>query len=108
MAPKSINKRQVVRQTPVEKPLKGVNKVGTDGKSVKRKVRRLESYSTYIYKVLKLVDPDTGISKNAMSIVNSFCTDVFERLASEAGRIARYNEKATLSARDIQTAVRLV
>lgn len=75
----------------------------------KRKARRRhESYSTYIYKVLKQVHPDTGISKNAMSIVNSFCTDVFERLASEAGRIARYKAKATLSARDIQTAVRLV
>jgi histone H2B len=34
--------------------------------------------------------------------------DIFERLASEAGRLARYNKKHTISSREIQTAVRLV
>ena len=37
----------------------------------KRKRRRKESYSIYIYKVLKQVHPDTGISSKAMSIMNS-------------------------------------
>jgi hypothetical protein len=35
----------------------------------KRKRRRKESYSIYIYKVLKQVHPDTGISSKAMSIM---------------------------------------
>ena len=78
--------------------------VSTGGK----KKKRVESYSTYIYKVLKQVHPDTGISKKGMSIMNSFINDIFERIATEAGKLATYNKKATLSSREIQTAVRLM
>mmetsp|Transcript_32425 Transcript_32425/g.49598 ORF Transcript_32425/g.49598 Transcript_32425/m.49598 type:complete len:122 (+) Transcript_32425:149-514(+) len=80
---------------------------GSTGKSTKSK-KRVESYSSYIYKVLKQVHPDTGISKKGMSIMNSFINDIFERIATEAGRLATYNKKATLSSREIQTAVRLM
>jgi histone H2B len=76
-------------------------------KSTKNK-KRTESYSSYIYKVLKQVHPDTGISKKGMSIMNSFINDIFERIATEAGKLATYNKKATLSSREIQTAVRLM
>ncbi len=74
----------------------------------KRSKKRTESYSSYIYKVLKQVHPDTGISKKGMSIMNSFINDIFERIATEAGKLATYNKKATLSSREIQTAVRLM
>jgi histone H2B len=137
----------------------------------KRRKRRIESFSSYIYKVLKQVHPgtvaprafgtslmyiawgtscrgvaagypcrscthrqlnlralqiltwlrccltlrvlcvavaDTGISKKAMGIMNSFVNDTFDRLATEAVRLARYNKKATLTSREIQTAVRLL
>ena len=73
-----------------------------------RKKKRTESYSIYIYKVLKQVHPDTGISKRGMSIMNSFINDIFERLAAEAGKLARYNKKSTLSSREVQTAIRLI
>merc|ERR1712224_37754 len=73
-----------------------------------RSKRRVESFASYIYKVLKQVHPDTGISRKAMSIMNSFVFDTFERIASEAIRLSRYNNKATLSSREIQTAVRLM
>ncbi len=43
-----------------------------------------------------------------MSIMNSFVNDTFDRLANEAVRLARYNKKATLTSREIQTAVRLL
>eukprot|EP00567_Pseudictyota_dubia_P003309 CAMPEP_0197432208 /NCGR_PEP_ID=MMETSP1175-20131217/304_1 /TAXON_ID=1003142 /ORGANISM="Triceratium dubium, Strain CCMP147" /LENGTH=69 /DNA_ID=CAMNT_0042960221 /DNA_START=47 /DNA_END=253 /DNA_ORIENTATION=+ len=52
----------------------------------KKGKKRTESYSSYIYKVLKQVHPDTGISKKGMSIMNSFINDIFERIASEAGK----------------------
>ncbi|KAG5185367.1 histone H2B isoform 1b [Tribonema minus] len=81
-------------------------KKAADGK--KKKAKRTESYGSYIYKVLKQVHPDTGISKRGMSIMNSFINDVFERIASEAGKLTRYNKKSTLSSREIQTAVRLM
>lgn len=74
----------------------------------KRRTRRKESYSAYIYRVLKQVHPDTGISSKAMSIMNSFVNDVFERIAAEASRLAHYNKRSTISSREIQTAVRLI
>ena len=77
-----------------------------DGK--KRKRSRKESYSVYVYKVLKQVHPDTGISSKAMGIMNSFVNDIFERIASEASRLAHYNKRSTITSREIQTAVRLL
>ena len=78
-----------------------------EGKGGKRKKKRTESYSIYIYKVLKQVHPDTGISSKGMSIMNSFITDIFDKIANEAGKLVRYNKKGTLTSREIQTAVRL-
>ena len=66
------------------------------------------SSSSYIYKVLKQVHPDTGISNKAMLILNSFVNDIFERIASEASKLASYNKKSTISSREIQTSVRLI
>ena len=74
----------------------------------KRRRRRKESYGIYIYKVLKQVHPDTGISSRAMSIMNSFVNDIFERIAGEASRLAHYNKKSTITSREVQTAVRLL
>jgi histone H2B len=74
----------------------------------KRKTRRVETYSSYIYKVLKQVHPEFGISKKGMAIMNSFINDVFDRVCTEAGNLCRQNKKATVSSREIQTAVRLV
>lgn len=92
-------------------PKKGSKKAVTkaqkkDGK--KRKRSRKESYSVYVYKVLKQVHPDTGISSKAMGIMNSFVNDIFERIAGEASRLAHYNKRSTITSREIQTAVRLL
>jgi len=92
-------------KTPSKQSAKAPKKAAT-GK--KRSKKRVESYSTYIYRVLKQVHPDTGISKKGMSIMNSFIKDIFERIAGEAGKLATYSKKATLSSREIQTAVRLM
>jgi histone H2B len=80
----------------------------TIGEGKKRTKKRRETYSIYIYKVLKQVHPDTGISAKAMDIMNSFVNDIFERIAAEASRLANYNKKSTISSREIQTAVRLL
>ena len=75
---------------------------------IKNKKKRKESYSVYIYKVLKQVHPDTGVSSKAMSIMNSFVNDLFERIAAEASRLSHYNKRSTITSREIQTAVRLL
>ena len=99
MPPKSAKKQPAKKSAKKTTPKDG---------SRRKSKRRTESYSTYIYKVLKQVHPDTGISNKAMSIMNSFINDVFEKIATEASRLARYNKKTTLSSREIQTAVRLL
>uniref|UniRef100_UPI00358F8D84 histone H2B-like n=1 Tax=Myxine glutinosa TaxID=7769 RepID=UPI00358F8D84 len=86
---------------------KAVSKVSRKAPG-KRRHRRKESYSMYIYKVLKQVHPDTGVSSKSMSIMNSFVNDIFERIASEASRLAHHNKRSTIASREIQTAVRLL
>ncbi|XP_077478178.1 histone H2B 1/2-like [Stigmatopora argus] len=98
---------EVSKPAPKKGSKKAVNKsVNKAGK--KRKRTRKQSYAIYVYKVLKQVHPDTGISSKAMSIMNSFVNDIFERIASEASRLALYNKRSTITSREIQTAVRLL
>lgn len=77
-------------------------------KGSKRKRSRKETFGLYIYKVLKQVHPDTGISRKSMNIMNSFVNDLFERIAGESSRLAIYNKRRTISSREVQTAVRLL
>ena len=102
---------------PPKAPTKGAKKAviksvkatkGPKAGEGKRKKRRKESYSIYIYKVLKQVHPDTGISSKAMSIMNSFVNDIFERIANESSRLSNHNGRSTISSREIQTSVRLL
>ena len=98
-------------ETTVKAPKKGSKKavsksVSKTGKK-KRRTRK-ESYAIYVYKVLKQVHPDTGISSKAMGIMNSFVNDIFERIAGEASRLGHYNKRKTISSREVQTAVRLL
>jgi len=74
----------------------------------KDKARKSESYSAYIYKVLKQVHPDTGISSKAMSIMNSLVNDIFDKLSAEAVLLSMRNKRLTVRAREVQTAARLV
>ena len=56
-----------------------------DGK--KKAKKATESYKLYIFKVLKQVHPDTGISSKAMAILNSFIADQFDKIASQAAQV---------------------
>ena len=89
---------------------KAAAKGGKAAKTVTKgdKKKRKESYAIYIYKVLKQVHPDTGVSSKAMSIMNSFVNDIFQRIAAEASRLAHYNKRSTITSREIQTSVRLL
>ena len=94
-------------KTPSKGSKKAVKAKGAKGEG-KRKRRRKETYAIYIYKVLKQVHPDTGISSKAMSIMNSFVNDIFERIAGEAAKLANHNGRSTISSREVQTSVRLL
>ncbi|WOL16245.1 histone H2B.11-like [Canna indica] len=124
MAPKAEKKpaeKKPAAEKPVEEKEKKAEKKpkaekripskdgGVSGDKKKKKAKKgTETYKIYIFKVLKQVHPDIGISSKAMSIMNSFINDIFEKLAQEASRLARYNKKPTITSREIQTSVRLV
>ncbi|XP_012444709.1 histone H2B [Gossypium raimondii] len=97
-------------KAPTEKKPRAEKKLPKEAgdKKKKRPKKSVETYKIYIFKVLKQVHPDIGISSKAMGIMNSFINDIFEKLAQEASRLARYNKKPTITSREIQTAVRLV
>ena len=85
-----------------------LNLLKKEGEKKLRKRSRHETFAVYIYKVLKQVHTDIGISKKSMAIMNSFINDIFERCAIEASKLVRYNKKHTLSAREVQSAVKLL
>ncbi|KAH6772716.1 Histone superfamily protein [Perilla frutescens var. hirtella] len=112
--PAEEKKSAVAEKAPAaEKKPKAGKKLPKDAgaggdKKKKRPKKSVETYKIYIFKVLKQVHPDIGISSKAMGIMNSFINDIFEKLAQESSKLARYNKKPTITSREIQTAVRLV
>ncbi|TFL04611.1 histone-fold-containing protein [Pterulicium gracile] len=108
-APASTASKAPAKAPESSKAAKKTSKTpAADGEKKKKKKARKETYSSYIYKVLKQVHPDTGLSNKAMAILNSFVNDIFERIASEASKLASYSKKSTISSREIQTSVRLI
>ena len=99
-------KKAPTEGTATKTPASTKKSVKKDKKEHKRS--RRETFSVYIYKVLKQVHNDTGISKKSMAIMNSFINDTFEKIAIEASKLVRYNKKHTLSAREVQSAVKLL
>jgi histone H2B len=104
MAPKKTTGSN--KGTPATKVARRAGKA--ERKAGAGKKKRTETFSVYIYRVLKQVHPETGISKRSMHIMNSFIGDIFEKIALEASKLVRYNKKHTLSSREVQTAVRLL
>lgn len=111
-------KKSVVNPEPKDKTKKyaekgnGANKksnvIDPNLKTKKKSKKKPESYGYFLYKVLKQVHPDVGISSKAMSIMNSFSNDIFERLASEASKLTKIVKHRTMSSREMQSAVRLL
>ena len=101
----------------VQRPRKKINlqqkrnqkhKMVSNSTIKRRRKSRNESFNIYIYKVLKQVHPEMGVSKQTMKILNSFANDTFEKIGREAGNLVKYGKKQTMSARDILTATKLI
>jgi histone H2A len=65
------------------------------------------NFYTYIYKVLKQVHPDTGISQEAMNEMNFLVHYTFDKLMDSANQFLLSSSHVTMSSRDIQSAIRL-
>lgn len=80
---------------------------GRRGRRQPKPQRNKPNLRVYIYRVLKQVHPDTGISCMAMNVVKDLVWDMFRRILKEAINITEIFNKKTLSSREVQTAVRL-
>ena len=76
------------------------------GRKQKKKMR--ETFKCYIYRVLKQVHPDLGISIKAIGIVDCFVNDVFDKLVGEAIELSAHSKKTTITAREIQTSTKIM
>ena len=79
--------------------------------STKKKVKNSSvqgRFSSYIAKVLKNTDKTMTMSQKSMAIMNSFCVDNLNKIMDEAALLCQRNKIKTLTAREIQTAARLV
>ena len=83
----------------------GKSRRNKNGKVIKE--QSCNKFKKEINIVLKQVHPDLSISSKAMSIMNSLVVDMFERIATEAGQLARRRRCSMIAARDIETAVKL-
>lgn len=66
------------------------------------------NFKIYIYKLLKMVHPDTGMSQNSKEQVQNILNLLGNKIALEAYSLTKHAGRKTLSSRDIQSAVRLV
>ena len=66
------------------------------------------AFQIFIYRVLKEVKPEHGISKNAMNILNDIMADLTVKILQEGRNLTIYGKKSTLSSREIETAVKLL
>ncbi|KAF5177684.1 Histone h2b [Thalictrum thalictroides] len=102
------NEKTTTTTTATTSGKEGEKKKGRKNSGRNRMLETGETYNRYVYKVLKQVHPDLGITLKGMMILNGFMNDMFERLAREAAKLVDYTGRKTMSAREIQGAVRLV
>ncbi|XP_011809843.1 PREDICTED: histone H2B type F-M [Colobus angolensis palliatus] len=67
-----------------------------------------DSFAAYFPQVLKQVHEGLSLSPESVSVMDSMVHDILDRIATEAGRLARYANRVTITSRDIQVAVRLL
>ena len=69
---------------------------------------REKSFQSYLYRVLKQVHPEIGISRDSMNTMNSIILSLYTQLSQEASSFSRKTKSQTLSAQDVQAAAKIV
>lgn len=69
--------------------------------SMRRRKKHGHSYSIYIYKIIKQVHPEIGVTKKSMAIFNSYVDDIFYRICNESKSLVLHRNKQTISAHDV-------
>ncbi len=115
---KDLKEKAKESKEKTEKTIKTNGKKGKDGgKAGAKKANKGSgingkkgglSFNTYIHKVLRQVHPSIGITKQGMSVLNDLVCNAFYQISEEAGKLVKMDNRDTLSARDINSAVRLI
>lgn len=77
-------------------PSKGIKKKGKKGKN--------PEFGAYIYKILKTVEPNVGISGQGMWVINGLVSDFLNRTVDKSFKMAKYDGKTTLKSKHAQGA----
>lgn len=75
--------------------------------AIVRRRRRSESYRLYITRLVKDLDPASGITQSGLAVMDNLTCDLFERLAHASTDLIKVGKRLTLSERDVEAAVKL-
>ncbi|GAI86444.1 unnamed protein product, partial [marine sediment metagenome] len=73
-----------------------------------KKKKQVPEFVTYIYRVLKQVHSELGISNKAMKQLNDVTLDIFEMFATKACYLCRKNRTKTITSREFIAAASLI
>jgi histone H2A len=76
--------------------------------SRKRNKRKVYTFKSYIYKVLKQLHPSKGLSNDSAEQMNHVVEHFADKIADEAAFLAKKEHKKTITSHEIQTAVLLI
>nr|XP_005594316.1 histone H2B type F-M [Macaca fascicularis]XP_045239368.1 histone H2B type F-M [Macaca fascicularis] len=103
----SIQEPKEANSTTVQKKTRGLR--GSRRRHANRRRDSFgDSFAAYFPQVLKQVHQGLSLSPESVSVMDSMVHDILDRIATEAGRLARYAKRVTITSRDIQVAVRLL
>ena len=98
---KPASKTHETEKTPVVEGVKSLQELREEEQRLNK---RAEVFSSYIFKVLKQVEPSFAGPTNSMKIMNSFVKNIFERVAKEGSRLVDTNERVILDSNQIHIA----
>ena len=81
---------------------------GAPARKEKKVFRTEDNLKVYIFRVLRDVHPEVGISKSAMTTLNSIILELYRNLATSARELCQKVDRSTLSSQDVQTAAKIV
>ncbi|XP_003282391.1 histone H2B type W-T [Nomascus leucogenys] len=109
------SEEQLITQEPKEAPdsttAQKQSKQRKQGRRGPRKCHancRGDSFAIYFHRMLKQIHQGLSLSREAVSVMDSFVHDILGRIATEAGHLARSNKRQTITTWEIRTAVRLL
>ena len=96
--------------SPVKPKVAATPATGASEKPKKRVLKQFsaeEKLGIYLRRILTDVHPATGISKDAMSTINSLALDLYKRIANEAAEMSKRGKGQALTAQDVQAGAKL-